>query len=275
MFQFRIFIQMPLFSFFMSMVIQHVYVSHGLTFVDSKLKRTRVIIMRRDNMCHSNVSSQSRLRPNPNPTPTPTSLLLSTEKYNDNEYEGSSSDKDWMNAELTLLNSPTQPDSALDPLEVANICCRSLQLVDKPTPNAGLERCFPFFMWECRKAVTARKGGDTVERFCKFGVLSPALQPFMGADHIDIGDMTIIPAQPPIRGAIATLPIQIRASSLFSVAHMSGMGRNGVAEPQVIDMVMRLEQQRRPPNQGCWLVREIIDVRMAFAGDSGNAGVAS
>jgi hypothetical protein len=49
------------------------------------------------------------------------------------------------------------------------------------------------------------------------------------------------------------------------------MERNGVAEqPPVTHMVLRVEEQRRPPDQGCWLVREVLDVRHAFAGDMGN-----
>ena len=48
---------------------------------------------------------------------------------------------------------------------------------------------------------------------------------------------------------------------------MSGLEKNGVSEPQEIHMVMRLEQQRRPPMQGCWMVRELLDVKHAFAGD--------
>ena len=87
-------------------------------------------------------------------------------------------------------------------IDVAQLCIRSLQFVDDPYDNAGLIRCFPFFTWECRKQVTARKGGDTVERFCKYGVLSPALHPFMGAHRVDLdlGDVTILPSNPPMRG---------------------------------------------------------------------------
>jgi len=232
--------------------------------INSEVRKKAVIASRTESlMCDRLRYRQSRKRP----------IVLNLEQNDDNESMLNSSD--WINAELTLLNSSTEPDPSLDALQVVNLCCRSLQLVDNPTSNAGLERCFPFFSWQCRKAVTARQGGDTVERFCKYGVLSPALQPFMGAQKVNIGDMTIIDAKPPIRGAIATFPVEIKVSPLFSVTHMSGTERKGVTEPAVMNMVIRLEQQRRPPNQNCWLVREIMDIRMAFAGDSGNAGVAS
>jgi hypothetical protein len=97
----------------------------------------------------------------------------------------------------------------------------------------------------------------------------------MGARRIDVGEITILPDNPPMRGAIATCRVKIRTSNIFSVTHMSGIGRNGVRQPPVVDMVVRLEKQRRPPYQNCWLVKEIMNTRMAFAGDMGNAGIAN
>ena len=39
------------------------------------------------------------------------------------------------------------------------------------------------------------------------------------------------------------------------------MSRGGIAsKPQITNMGLRLEQLRRPPNQGCWLVTEVSDV---------------
>ena len=97
----------------------------------------------------------------------------------------------------------------------------------------------------------------------------------MGARRVDIGmeDATYTPAQPPFRGALTSIPVTIHGAAILSLQHASGMERNGVAEPPVTQMVIRLEEQRRPPLQGCWLVREVLDVRYAFAGDMGNAHV--
>jgi hypothetical protein len=179
-------------------------------------------------------------------------------------------DTDWLEAELTLLAAPSEPSPDLSPEQVALACCRSLQWVDYPTQSAGLKRCYDFFTFECRKAVTARQGGQTVERFCEYGLLSPALQPFIGAKRLELGSATLTPAQPPFRGALTSFPVVIHAAAIFSVQHPSGMSRQGIAEPPTTNMVIRLEQQRRPPFQGCWLVREVMDVRHAFAGDMGN-----
>ena len=181
---------------------------------------------------------------------------------------------DWLTAEFTLLQAPQKPNPSLDALAVATTVARSLQWVDYPTPNAGLERCFDFFSWECRKAVTARQGGDSLERFVEHGKRSPALQPFMGAHRIHLGEGTYTPPPtPPHRGAMVSFPIVLHSAPIFSVHHMSGMNRTGVTTPPELHMVMRLEEQRRPPMQGCWLVREVLDVRHFFAGDMGNAHV--
>jgi hypothetical protein len=184
---------------------------------------------------------------------------------------------DWLTAEFTLLKSPERPTPVLDPVTVATTVVRSLQWVDYPTPNAGLTRCFEFFSWECRKAVTARQGADTLERFVEHGILSPALQPFMGAHRVDLGagTYTAAPSSPPgaLRGALVSFPIVIHGAPIYSLQHMSGMNRTGVSAAPETHMVIRLEEQRRPPLQGCWLVREILDVRHFFAGDMGNVHV--
>jgi hypothetical protein len=188
--------------------------------------------------------------------------------------ESIQSSMDWEEAELTLRQSPSEPTPDLDPHQVASLVCRSLQWVDYPSESLGLQRCFPFFTFECRKLVTARQGGETVERFIRYGLLSPALQPFMGASRIDVGEGTLTKAQPPLRGAIMSYPVAITGSPVSSLQYLSGFQRGGVAmSPPQTNMVLRLEQQRRPPNQDCWLVKEIMDVRHAFAGDMGNAGV--
>lgn len=206
-------------------------------------------------------------------------------------HSSSSSVSDWMEAELTLLRATAAattdpvagPHPDLTAEQVAVLCMRSLQFVDHPTPNAGLQRCYPFFTPECRKLVTARQGGQSVERFCQYGMLSPALQPFMGAVRIDLDwdRSTVTPAQPPHRGALASVPVEIHGATVLAEWHGSGMerrrndgdGNSAMGQPPITHMVMRLEQQRRPPYQGCWMIREILDVRHAFAGDMGNAHV--
>jgi hypothetical protein len=125
--------------------------------------------------------------------------------------------------------------------------------------------------------VTAGRAGKALGSFLEFGLYSAAFQPFMafmGASQIEMGNVTYTPAQAPLRGALASFPVQIYGAPILAVRHLSGIERNGIAsEPRITHMVVRLEQQRRPPNQNCWLITEMMDVRHALAGDMGNVHV--
>lgn len=205
----------------------------------------------------------------------------SCDQSHDDQIEGPAFDvskafnieTDWWQSELTLLNAPSEPNPDLSAETVALSCIRSLQWVDHPTESHGLKYCFDFMTYGCREVVTGRRGGKNVDNFIEYGFFSPALQPFMGASRVELGELTYTPAKAPLRGALASFPVNIYGAPVLAVQHPSGMSRNGIAEPPVTRMVLRLEQQRRPPNQDCWLITEILDVRMAFAGDMGNAHV--
>lgn len=175
-------------------------------------------------------------------------------------------DTDWLQGELTIQNFPHEPSPNIEPADVLRSIIRSLQFVDHPTPLAGLERIFPFFTWQCRKIITGRKGGDTVERFMKYGVLAPSLQPFMGATRIDIGEEGTIIAGSQTRGDIISFPITIHGSKVLSFQHSSGLIKDGISStPPVTKMLVRLEKNRRPPMQNCWLVREVINVKYTMS----------
>ena len=68
-------------------------------------------------------------------------------------------------ARLAVLSLPMAPDVALEPADVVYAVCRGLQCNDVPNPDAGLARLFNFATYECRAALTARQGKETVERF--------------------------------------------------------------------------------------------------------------
>lgn len=201
----------------------------------------------------------------------------SDEAEDEDAPDNDDSSDDWLQAEFFLRTAaPVAPSPELTAETVARTVVRSLQFVDyttedgNATKSAGLQRCFEFLTYDCRKAVTGRQGATTVERFIEYGLTSPALQPFMGAKSVQLHAATYTPAQPPYRGALASFPVTIAGPDLLSLQYPSGMQRNGVASQSAVTthMVLRLEQQRRPPC--CWLVREILDVRYAFAGDMGN-----
>lgn len=176
---------------------------------------------------------------------------------------------DWLEAELAIhpAKFPLQPTPDLQPDNVALSCLRSLQLVDHPHPGAGLDRIFPFLTWQCRSAVTGQGvADDTPAKFRARGTLSPILQVFMGATRIDLGQGTTSPGTV-TRGDIVSYPVRVRGAPVHTFQYRSGIIRQGIrAEPPVTNMIIRLERSRRPPNGGCWMIKDIADVRFAKGG---------
>ena len=174
---------------------------------------------------------------------------------------------DWIEAELTIRNFPPKPSPDLQSDELALLCLRGLQLVDHPYENAGLNRIFPFLTWECRSAVTSRGGiDDTIDKFRERAALSPVLQTFMGASRITLGENTISPGTA-TRGDICSYPVRVEGSLSQTFCYKSGMMKNAVSnDPPVANMIVRLERCRRPPNSGCWMMKDIADVKYAKGG---------
>ena len=173
---------------------------------------------------------------------------------------------DWTEAERTVRKFPPKPSPDLSAEQVAVACLRSLQLVDHPKCNAGLKRIHPFLTWHCIDGVTAR-GVHTVEEFCERGALSPVLQTFMGATRINVGEGTLSKGTS-TRGDIISFPVKVIRAPVSAFQHKSGMIRDRVASaPASHDgMVVRLERALRPPDTGCWLIREITNSQFAEGG---------
>ena len=165
--------------------------------------------------------------------------------------------------ELASLSLPDSPHPDLGPGEVALAVCRGLQHGNVPREDAGLARAFAFITWECRKAVTARQGADTIERFVEYGSRSPVLLPLMNAVAVDVhvNDITIT-AGTQTRGAMASVRVDA-----FGAKLEEGYSDDAALIPTTF--AVQLQQERRPPLSGCWLIRDVVDVRYAFAGDSG------
>ena len=176
---------------------------------------------------------------------------------------------DWLEAELSIHPSqfPARPSADLTSEKVALSCLRSLQLVDNPSPGAGLDRIFPHLTWQCRSAVTSRGGiDDTPSKFRERAILSPILQVFMGCSRIELGQPTLSPGTT-CRGDIVSYPVGVQGAPVHAFQHKSGMLRDGIsAEPPVTDMIIRLERNRRPPYQGCFMIKDIADVNFAKGG---------
>ena len=184
---------------------------------------------------------------------------------------------DWAMAQRTLhdfFSTHQTPTADLQsPAEVAMACLRSLQFVDYPVDGAGLQRIYPFLTWNCIKHVVGENdvhgslGGQ--ERFGQRGALSPVLQTFFGATQIVLDETasTTIAATP-TRGKILIFPVHVTTAPATAFCHASGVLKDGIARNAPTKrMILRLEQQRRPPLAGCWLVRDIIDAKYAKGGN--------
>ena len=164
---------------------------------------------------------------------------------------------DWSKGEFAARSAPMWPDADLSPESVASSCLRGLQFVDIPHKNAGLERAYNFMTLPCRVLVSDR--GRQIENrgldvFVERGLLSPLLQPFIGASRIDFGEMSVIDGTP-TRGAMASVSVHIVASPLAATRHPSGIPKDTTELPEYT-FAVRLQQDRRTKT---WLVVDVID----------------
>lgn len=139
-----------------------------------------------------------------------------------------------------------------------------------PEPSAGLRRCFNFATYECRAALTSRKGykDPTGEKFTQFA----ELHSLPNCESFALVEEPTIIAGTQTRGALATAAVDVTFRLAFR--HKSGFERKDIIpgeERRVERFLFTLEQQRRPPLQGCWTIRGLLPARdhMLFNGDSG------
>lgn len=175
-------------------------------------------------------------------------------------------------AELAALSLPSEPATSLSPADVVSALCRGLQYHQVPTPDAGVERVYRFSTFECRAALTARRGYKSgVEKFVQHAELwtIPGCRSFRL-----VGEPTII-AGTQVRGALASLAVDVVEDVGFrfrSGHRRGGGGAGGAAGAESVERYLfTLEQQRRPPLAGCWLVKGLLPMRehMLFNGDTG------
>ena len=173
------------------------------------------------------------------------------------------------------LPLPMRPDPSLSVEDVCEACIGGMREPNSPHLDAGYERLFNFMNYACRKAVTARQGADSLANFTKYGEVSPVIRPLAQAAEVSWSETTLI-AGTPTRGTMASLAVDLVLDSGFRHP-TSGYERrdDDPGEAEVLRFLIRLQQERRPPLSGCWLITELLDARYAFAGDMGNDSIAN
>lgn len=135
-----------------------------------------------------------------------------------------------------------QPSPELSAEDIVHICMDSLAKNDEPRANAGLEVCFDFSSDRCRAAL-----GGSLENFINFAS-NPIFASMVNAKEWNVVSVGPVIAGSQTRGAMKTVLIDLKPES--------GRDRR---------FLWTLQQERRPPRQGCWLVHECIFVENAFA----------
>ena len=171
--------------------------------------------------------------------------------------------------QLAVNSLPTDPTPELTPSEVVHAVCTSMQHCHTPSTDDGLRRLYGLTTFECRCALTTRKGAFSgMEKFVQHaelytlkGCLSFAM----------VGEPTIIPGTM-TRGAICTISVDV--SEALAFRGPSGFERIRPANEGDVRTEryrFQLQQERRPPLAGCWLVTSIMPNRehMMFNGDAG------
>ena len=130
------------------------------------------------------------------------------------------------------------PNPDLTAQDVVNACMSTML----QRQDAGLEVCFNFSSDQCRAAL-----GGSLEKFVQY-----ATNPVFGflVKCIDWEIVSIGPVIPgtPTRGAMQTILLDAKQED-------DGARR----------FLWTLQQERRPPRQGCWIIHEVIYVKNAFA----------
>ena len=135
-----------------------------------------------------------------------------------------------------------QPSPELSAEDIVHICMDSLAKNDEPRANAGLEVCFDFSSDRCRAAL-----GGSLENFINFAS-NPIFASMVNAKEWNVVSVGPVIAGSQTRGAMKTVLIDLKPES--------GRDRR---------FLWTMQQERRPPRQGCWLVHECIFVENAFA----------
>mmetsp|Transcript_51275 Transcript_51275/g.109150 ORF Transcript_51275/g.109150 Transcript_51275/m.109150 type:complete len:210 (-) Transcript_51275:145-774(-) len=126
--------------------------------------------------------------------------------------------------------------------DVVQKCMDAMLQNDSPRKNSGFQVCFDFSSDRCRAAL-----GGSVENFVAYAT-NPTFGSMTNANEYFVLSVGQVIAASMTRGAMQTV--------LVKVVPAKGDDRT---------FLWTMQQERRPPRQGLWLVHECIFVENAFA----------
>lgn len=140
----------------------------------------------------------------------------------------------------SVAGIPRSPSKDLEPREVVDVLMLALQHNDEPSTDSGFATCFAFADEMCRAAVAGSGGHATLEDFVHYAK-NPTFLTMVNCVRYDfVGDCNVIPGSQ-TRGALATQMVEVETK-----------------DNRKRQFLWTLQQQRRPPYQGMYLVRECL-----------------
>ena len=146
---------------------------------------------------------------------------------------------------LASASAPT-PDPALSPVEIVDICQRALQKNDFPEVDAGRELNFAFAGDQLRAI-----WGGSMDEFVRWSKANPVFEYMVDCDDFEILEDTVETNEgTPTRGSLTKMVVRVRND-------------NQPSKKGARDYLWTLQQERRPPMAGCWLLWQVIAVDKA------------
>ncbi len=151
--------------------------------------------------------------------------------------------------------------AALGPEDVVAACMLALQHNDEPLRDAGLRTCWALSSDMCRSAV-----GGSLDAFLEYA-RNPTFGALVGCASWSVASCKRV-AGSATRGAMATQVVRVQpASRGASARHVDDdgdePGPSAAAPPR--EFLWTLQQERRPPRAGEWLVYECLAMSNAIA----------
>jgi hypothetical protein len=164
-------------------------------------------------------------------------------------------------AMTTTADELPTPNTEYSAQDVVTMCMNHLQDNHVPIANAGLQVCFDFSSDRCRAAC-----GGSLQDFVEYAA-NPVFGMLLYSDRWKILSVGPIIAGTPTRGAMQTVLIEVQPATTASSIVSSSNNNNHVQQPPKAPQrfLWTLQQERRPPRQGFWLVHEVMFTKNAFA----------
>jgi hypothetical protein len=153
----------------------------------------------------------------------------------------------------------------MTPEKVVIACMDAMQQNDVPWLNHGLELCFDYSSDRCRAAL-----GGSLDEFISYAS-NPTFGSMTNTKSYEIVNVGPIIAGTPTRGSMQTVLVKITQEKwedkhfLWLVNALCYFHSHASFSNLISIHRRTLQQERRPPRQGLWLIHECIYVENAFA----------